>query len=137
MVGPSRRTEMVDPFTLLNPPWLRSLAMRLRGGPASEECQERVSLPEGSLWSRRLRGPSRWLVCEEGQVWLTFEGDPRDHVLGAGDTLEVHAGHVVVQALRASRFNLSDCRTGSEREAGTPSPKAWVESTRGLDYLHR
>lgn len=85
----------------------------------------------------RERGPSRWLVCEEGQVWLTPEGDPRDHVLGAGDTLEVHAGHVVVQALRASRFNLSDCRTGSEREAGTPSPKAWGEGTRGLDCLHR
>ncbi|MHA7632951.1 DUF2917 domain-containing protein [Corallococcus sp. M7] len=124
---------MVDPFTLLNPPWLRSLAMRLRGGPASEACQERVSLPGGSLWSRRLRGASRWLACEEGQVWLTLEGDPHDHVLGAGDTLEVHAGHVVVQALRASRFNLSDCRTGSARAA----PEPWVDSTRGLDYLHR
>ncbi|NNB84105.1 DUF2917 domain-containing protein [Corallococcus exiguus] len=86
---------------------------------------------------RGWQGISRALRPSDSMVWLTLEGDPHDHVLGAGDTREVHAGHVVVQALRASRFNLSDCRTGSAREAGTPSRKPWVDSTRGLDYLHR
>ncbi|RKH04127.1 DUF2917 domain-containing protein [Corallococcus carmarthensis] len=127
---------MLDRFTLLNPRWLHALAERLRG-PTSGDCQDRVSLPGGGLWSRRLRGPSRLLVCEAGQVWLTLEGDPRDHVLGAGDTLKVPAGHVVVQALRAAHFNLSGCRSGLARDAGTPSPKAWVDSPRGLDYLRR
>ncbi|MFB1481458.1 DUF2917 domain-containing protein [Corallococcus sp. RDP092CA] len=127
---------MADRFTLLNPSWLRSLAERLRG-VTSNACQERVCLPGGSLWSRRLRGPSRTFVCEEGQVWLTLEGDPRDHVLGAGETLKVCAGHVVVQALRDARFNLSGCRTGSARGAGAPPPEPWVDSPRGLDYLHR
>ncbi|MBN8226529.1 DUF2917 domain-containing protein [Corallococcus macrosporus] len=117
---------MVDRFTLLNLPWLRALAERL-WGPTSEDCQERVSLLEGGLWSRRLRGSSRRLRCEEGEVWLTLEGDPHDHVLGAGDTLSLTAGHVVVQALSGARFNLSGCRTGLPR----------VDSPRGLDYLHR
>ncbi|WP_375760979.1 DUF2917 domain-containing protein [Corallococcus exercitus] len=127
---------MVDRYTLLNPHWLRSLAGRL-WGPTSGERQECVCLPGGGLWSRRLGGPPRTFVCEEGQVWLTLEGDPHDHVLGAGDTLKVPAGHVVVQALRAARFNLSDCRTGSAKEAGTPPSSPWVDRPRGLDYLHR
>lgn len=125
---------MVDLFTKLNPSWPGSLANRLRG---INDGQERVCLPGGSLWSRRLRGPSRTFVCEDGQVWLTLEGDPQDHVLGAGDTLRVRAGHVVVQALRDARFHLSGCRTGSERGAATPSSEPWVDSPRGLDYLHR
>jgi quercetin dioxygenase-like cupin family protein len=120
---------MVDRFALLHPHWLRSLAERL-SRPASGDRQEQVCLPEGGLWSRRLRGAPRTLVCEKGQVWLTLEGDPRDHVLDAGDSLKVPAGHVVVQALGDACFHLSGCPR-------TSSSEPWVDSPRQLDYLRR
>jgi Protein of unknown function (DUF2917) len=66
-----------------------------------------VTLAQGSLWSHRVHSRGLTLTCHDGWVWLTREGDARDHVLAAGDTVRLdQPGLVVVQALRAARFEL-------------------------------
>lgn len=94
---------MVDRFTGLFPRWLRAWL----GGAAVAEEMPPMCLAAGGLWGMRLRGPSRVFTCGEGEVWLTIEGDARDHVLRAGDSLRLPTGHVVVQALRATRFRVA------------------------------
>ncbi|EAU63745.1 DUF2917 domain-containing protein [Stigmatella aurantiaca] len=67
-----------------------------------------VTLSLGGLWSHRMRAAGFSLLCHEGSVWLTREGDACDHVLKAGEALRVEGpGLVVVQALGAARFSLS------------------------------
>ena len=47
------------------------------------------------------------LVCLEGELWLTREGDGEDHILGPGASFAIRRGdHVAVQALTASRVRL-------------------------------
>lgn len=66
-----------------------------------------VTLARGELWSRRVRTAGSTLTCHEGWVWLTREGDSRDYVLAAGDSVRLDKpGLVVVQALRTARFEL-------------------------------
>jgi hypothetical protein len=44
-----------------------------------------------------------------GSVWVTQEGDRKDHIVGPGETLVVaRAGRTVVQALRRSRVAIRD-----------------------------
>jgi hypothetical protein len=43
--------------------------------------------------------------CLEGMVWITQEGDSRDHLLSAGQELRLEGlGRVVAEALKASRI---------------------------------
>ncbi len=45
----------------------------------------------------------REIVPREGCVWVTEEGDPRDHVVCPGDSRVVkHDGRTIVQALSPS-----------------------------------
>ncbi|WP_284663018.1 DUF2917 domain-containing protein [Myxococcus sp. SDU36] len=79
--------------------WLRFEAAPARSlGP--------VHLAQGALWSEHPRsGQPLTLTCREGLLWLTCEGDAKDYVLHPGDTLRLErSGHVVMQALRPSRF---------------------------------
>jgi len=47
------------------------------------------------------------LVCLEGELWLTREGDIEDYILGCGDSFAVRRGdRAVVQVLRATRLRL-------------------------------
>ncbi len=47
------------------------------------------------------------LVCQEGELWLTRDGDPEDYILGAGNCLHLRRGdQAMVQALRSSRLRL-------------------------------
>ena len=47
------------------------------------------------------------LLCLEGELWLTRDGDQEDYILGAGSTLHLRAADQdMVQALRASRIRL-------------------------------
>lgn len=67
-----------------------------------------VSLKEDSLWSHQVDACQHLFTCREGQVWLTREGDGKDHILAAGETLRLdQPGLVVVQALRPASFELS------------------------------
>jgi hypothetical protein len=75
-----------------------------------------VTLARGEVWSRRVRSCGFTLTCHEGWVWLTREGDAEDHVLAAGDSVQLdQPGLVVVQALRSASFELQ--RVTRERAA--------------------
>lgn len=85
-----------------------------------------IALPVG-IHRPAVRVPERWersllrrelftldperelqLSCLDGVLWITIEGDIRDHVLTPGDGLPLPAGgRVVIQAIRDSRFGVS------------------------------
>ncbi len=45
--------------------------------------------------------------ARQGLLWVTEEGNARDHIVGAGETLTVgHAGRTVVQALQAAWISI-------------------------------
>jgi hypothetical protein len=47
------------------------------------------------------------VTCVAGHLWVTQDGDPRDHILGAGQSYTIRAhGRVTVQALAESRFRV-------------------------------
>ena len=47
------------------------------------------------------------LVCLDGELWLTRDGDREDHILGPGRSFAVRRGDgAAVQALRPSRVRL-------------------------------
>lgn len=73
-----------------------------------EACPaRRLSLPKGGLWSRITTAPVR-LRGARGLGWVTFEGDPVDHVLRADGTLSFPKdGRLVVQALQELDFDVS------------------------------
>lgn len=69
-----------------------------------------LALAVGAAASARGRRGVR-VRCLAGMVWTTRSGDPRDHVLRAGDTLDAGAGvRIAVQAVEASqvRFTVVD-----------------------------
>ena len=66
--------------------------------------------PEGLLAKRQLLAlpdADATLVCLEGELWLTREGDGEDHILGPGRSFTIRRGdRAAVQALKASRMLL-------------------------------
>lgn len=92
---------------------MRSLLGGLRGAltrwlrARSESTSTLVALPRGTLWSHSVHSSELTLTCHEGWIWLTREGDAKDHVLTAGRSVRLdRPGLVVVQALRTARFSL-------------------------------
>ena len=64
------------------------------GNPSSSTVR---SLSRGRVVA--LGGGSGRLSVVDGQVWLTRPGDPDDHVLAAGDSIEVDdAAHTLVES---------------------------------------
>jgi len=58
----------------------------------------------------RLRGGKRGpaVTCLEGAVWITQAGDPRDHVLFAGEKFAIdRRGDVLVEAVREARVRFT------------------------------
>ncbi len=57
-----------------------------------------LALPDGNLT----------LVCVDGELWLTRDGDREDYILGPGRSFAVrHGDEAIVQALRPSRVRLA------------------------------
>ncbi|MDK9701724.1 MAG: DUF2917 domain-containing protein [Sulfuritalea sp.] len=57
-----------------------------------------LALPDGNLT----------LVCLDGELWLTRDGDREDYILGRGRSFVVRRGdEAIVQALRPSRIRLA------------------------------
>jgi hypothetical protein len=49
------------------------------------------------------------ILARLGTVWITEEGDERDHIVGPGDSLVVaRRGRTVVQALKAAWVSLTE-----------------------------
>jgi hypothetical protein len=76
------------------------------------EFQEGMHLPgtERTLAKNQLLvlpDAATTLVCMEGELWLTRDGDIEDYILGPGKCFAARAGdRVTVQALRPSRLRL-------------------------------
>jgi hypothetical protein len=71
-----------------------------------EACEAVMRLDSGQVWTRRVqRGSDLRVTCLRGQVWMTREGDSRDHFLGVEDTLTSREpGLVCVQAIAPSQL---------------------------------
>lgn len=65
----------------------------------------RQTLAAGRLLALPARNAT--LVCVEGEVWLTRDGDREDYILGAGSSLHLgQRDQAMVQALKPSRLRL-------------------------------
>jgi hypothetical protein len=66
-----------------------------------------ITLRKGNLMSLGSRAATT--VCvERGAIWATCEGDPDDHVLGAGETLGIGGrGTTVISALQHAVFRVA------------------------------
>jgi len=121
-----RRWAMLD--FLFDSGWLRRVLARL----LPERCAGllgTVTLARGALWSHRVHSCGLTLTCHEGWVWLTREGDAKDHVLAAGDTVLLdQPGLVVVQALRPACIELQretqPCPAGVSCQTRIVGPEA-------------
>jgi hypothetical protein len=70
------------------------------------------------------------ILARAGTVWVTEEGDGKDHIVRPGDTLTVaHPGRTVVQALQAAWISIG------EGVAAANEP-AYVEPDIDLDEVH-
>lgn len=79
------------------------------GAVARSEAQAReaaVRLDSDQVWTRRVqRGSDLHVTCLRGLVWMTREGDHRDHFLRAGETNTTRGpGLVCVQATAPSQL---------------------------------
>jgi hypothetical protein len=81
------------------------------------------------------------IVARLGTVWVTEEGDTRDHIVGPGDSLIVaHSGRTVVQALKSAWISLTDAMVAANDEAPeglrpeSPSEACDLARARQLPY---
>ncbi len=85
---------------------LRSLWW-VRGRTAVRPRTLEIVLEENETWSFEVGGPRVEIVCLSGEVWVTLEGDPEDHVLAAGATLSTgRKGRLAMMGLRPARVGL-------------------------------
>jgi hypothetical protein len=85
----------------------RVLASVLRRGTAAGRSQApAVALPRGQThWIDRPLG--RVVVCDDGQLWLTFDNQPLDIVLAAGESHHcTNSTRLSVHAMRSSQFRV-------------------------------
>ena len=60
------------------------------------------------------------ILARSGAVWVTEEGDRKDHIVRPGDTLTLaHPGRTVVQALQASWISIGEGNAAAN-EPGYP-----------------
>jgi len=69
-----------------------------------ESPDQTIDLEAGQSWALKGRRRQQTLLCLEGSIWITQEGDIRDYVLEEGDAFLVTLpGKVLVRALRPAR----------------------------------
>jgi DUF2917 family protein len=69
-----------------------------------EDMSEELEFAKGDVLLLRHLDSGRVLYGLSGMVWVTQEGDSRDHLLGPGGSFRVlGSGRVVVQGLKRSR----------------------------------
>lgn len=74
----------------------------------TELRQPLTHLPAGSML-HLCDGRGRAVMVFEGQVWITQDNDPRDFVLGAGESFSIdREGLTLVEALHDSKLLLLD-----------------------------
>lgn len=76
---------------------------RTRPEALAASVLDRLKLRAGEVWSSRGLTTPAYIRVEQGRVWVTEEGDGRDHVLRAGECLKVRgSGVVVIEAVEDS-----------------------------------
>lgn len=84
---------------------------------------ESIGLPRGKTL-RIQDGRGALLYVREGEVWLTQEGDTKDYVLGAGESLRLERdGVALVYSFRRSVLGMTRRR---ERSA-SPLHRFWAD----------
>ncbi len=89
--------------------------MSIRFAPANKSDQHRAATPVTDVKLQRkdlvrLRGRKHGqaVTCLEGALWITQAGDPRDHVLVAGDRFALNGrGAVLLEAMREARVRVT------------------------------
>lgn len=62
------------------------------------------------------------ITCMTGALWITFDGDNRDHLLHTGQRLIVAVkGAIVIEARRAAEMNIKGGEPASGHGWATPS----------------
>lgn len=75
--------------------------------PLRTTSPDAVALPPNAAWSQEVE-PGATLVVRAGSAWVTFEGDPEDHILDAGATFTAPArGRLAAQALSPLELELA------------------------------
>ncbi len=70
--------------------------------------QLQVALEPWRAWSFDVRRDPIQIALLEGEVMVTFEGDPNDHILGRGGVFKTaRRGRVAGVALEPSRFSVA------------------------------
>ena len=76
----------------------------------SKEAETEVELRAGKFL--RVDGDIRWraIVCREGRIWITQDGDVQDHVITTGEMFLVsQPGKVIAEALVDTRISITPC----------------------------
>jgi hypothetical protein len=90
--------------------WSAVLGAAVRSSAHAGEAV--VQLDSGQVWTRRVKqGSDLSVTCLSGQVWMTREGDARDHFLRVEDTYTSREpGLVCVQAMAPSQVLIVSTR---------------------------
>lgn len=85
-------------------------AFRAEHASQNKGADAAMELRAGQFW--RGDGDNCWraILCRTGVVWITQNGDLRDHVIAAGEMFLVsQPGTVIAQALVAARIEITPC----------------------------
>ncbi len=98
-------TATDGPWGLLSLWWVLGRRAAVRPRPFE------ILLEEDETWSFEAGRPGVEVDCLSGEVWVTVEGDPQDHVLAAGATFSTgRRGRLAMMALRPARLGLRTVR---------------------------
>jgi hypothetical protein len=95
-----------------------AVALGAAAQSSTQDCEAVVWLDSDQVWTRRVqRGSDLRVTCLGGLVWMTREGDSRDHFLRVEDTFTSREpGMVYVQAIVPSQLHVA--WKGSSRPVG-------------------
>ncbi|HET8761752.1 MAG TPA: DUF2917 domain-containing protein [Nitrospiria bacterium] len=105
-IGPARQAGRESLFQRLAA-WLAGMTVRMRSRRSASQAREAVvRLDSNQVWTHRVpRGLDLSVTCVRGQVWMTREGDSRDHFLRGEDTYSSREpGLVCVQAIAPAQL---------------------------------
>lgn len=92
--------------------------------------ETRMELDRREL-ARLCAGGTQTLICERGELWITFDGDRADVILGAGETLELDGRRdTLVSALQPASIVLVPHRPRGIACPLAPAQAAWASVRR-------
>lgn len=78
--------------------------------PERNETEAALELRAGQLWVADGNNCWRAIMCREGVVWITQNGDLQDHLIKAGEMFLIsRPGKVIVQACVNAQIEVTPC----------------------------